>query len=53
MDCCYRSGSGYSLTLIGEAVFARCLSAQKEERVVASSVLAGPKAAFQGDRKLS
>jgi 6-phosphogluconate dehydrogenase len=42
---------GIPLTLIGEAVFARCLSAQKEERVVASSVLAGPKAAFQGDRK--
>jgi len=42
---------GIPLTLIGEAVFARCLSAQKEERVVAPSVLAGPKAAFQGDRK--
>ena len=33
---------GVPLTLIGEAVFARCLSALKEERVAASGVLAGP-----------
>ncbi len=33
---------GQPLTLIGEAVFARCLSALKEERVAASEVLAGP-----------
>jgi 6-phosphogluconate dehydrogenase len=33
---------GVPLTLIGEAVFARCLSAQKEERVAASKVLKGP-----------
>ena len=44
--------AGVPLTLIGEAVFARCLSAQKEERVAASKVLAGPKPAkFAGDRK--
>jgi 6-phosphogluconate dehydrogenase len=42
---------GIPLTLIGEAVFARCLSAQKEERVRASRVLNGPKPAFKGDRK--
>ncbi len=43
---------GMPLTLIGEAVFARCLSAIKEERVAASSVLAGPKGAvFTGDKK--
>ena len=42
---------GIALTLIGEAVFARCLSAVKEERVKASKVLHGPKAAFSGDRK--
>ena len=43
---------GVPLTLIGEAVFARCLSAQKEERVAASKVLEGPKGVkFQGDRK--
>jgi 6-phosphogluconate dehydrogenase len=33
---------GMPVTLIGEAVFARCLSALKEERVHASSVLSGP-----------
>ncbi len=42
---------GVPLTLIGEAVFARCLSAQKEERVEASKILAGPKPAFTGDKK--
>lgn len=34
---------GVPLTLIGEAVFARCLSALKEERVQASSVYPEPK----------
>jgi 6-phosphogluconate dehydrogenase len=34
---------GMPVTLIGESVFARCLSALKEERVVASKVLNGPK----------
>src|SRR5712671_5505862 len=34
---------GTPVTLIGEAVFARCLSAMKEERVTASKILAGPK----------
>ena len=33
---------GVPLTLIAEAVFARCLSAQKDERVAASKVLQGP-----------
>ena len=42
---------GQPLTLIGEAVFARCLSALKEERVSASKVLRGPKAKFRGDKK--
>ncbi len=32
---------GVPLTLIAEAVFARCLSAQKDERVAAAKVLAG------------
>ena len=42
---------GVPLTLIGEAVFARCLSAQKEERVAASKILTGPaRVAFSGDR---
>jgi len=42
---------GQPLTLIGEAVFARCLSALKEERVAASEVLTGPKPDFAGDKK--
>jgi len=33
---------GMPVTLIGESVFARCLSAIKEERVAASKVLKGP-----------
>ena len=42
---------GVPLTLIGESVFARCLSAQKEERVAASNILQGPgPAKFAGDR---
>ena len=41
---------GVPLTLIGEAVFARCLSAIKEERVAASEVLCGPKPEFSGDK---
>jgi 6-phosphogluconate dehydrogenase len=41
---------GQPLTLIGEAVFARCLSALKEERVAASTVLAGQVAKFEGDK---
>jgi 6-phosphogluconate dehydrogenase len=34
---------GQPVTLIGESVFARCLSALKEERVAASKILEGPK----------
>ncbi len=41
---------GIPLTLIGESVFARCLSSQKELRVQASKVIDGPKAKFEGDR---
>ncbi len=33
---------GIPVTLIGEAVFARCLSALKDERVHASTILSGP-----------
>ena len=42
---------GQPLTLIGEAVFARCLSALKEERAAASEVLTGPKPQFASDKK--
>ena len=42
---------GQPLTLIDEAVFARCLSALKDERLVAAKVLKGPQADFNGDRE--
>jgi 6-phosphogluconate dehydrogenase len=42
---------GVPLTLIGEAVFARCLSAAKDERVAASKLFTKPARAFSGDRK--
>ena len=42
---------GMPLTLIGEAVYARCLSAMKPDRVTASKILGGPKFHFDGDRK--
>lgn len=42
---------GVPVTLIGEAVYARCLSALKDERVAASRVLKGPKTAFNGDKE--
>ena len=43
---------GVPLTLIGEAVYARCLSAMKDDRVEASKVLSGPKPKFTGDKKV-
>jgi 6-phosphogluconate dehydrogenase len=42
---------GIPLTLIGEAVYARALSALKDDRVMASKVLSGPKLKFNGDKK--
>ena len=42
---------GMPVTLIGEAVFARCLSAMKDERVRASQVLKGPAARVKGSAK--
>ncbi|XP_013774147.1 6-phosphogluconate dehydrogenase, decarboxylating isoform X2 [Limulus polyphemus] len=43
---------GIPVTLIGESVFARCLSSLKDERVEASKVLQGPSnATYQGDKK--
>jgi 6-phosphogluconate dehydrogenase len=41
---------GIPLTLIGEAVFSRCLSAVKDERVQASKILHGPDPVFKGDK---
>ncbi|EGF78031.1 hypothetical protein BATDEDRAFT_35875 [Batrachochytrium dendrobatidis JAM81] len=43
---------GTPVTLIGEAVFARCLSAIKDERISASKILQGPVGVhFPGDKK--
>ncbi|MCO6474272.1 MAG: decarboxylating NADP(+)-dependent phosphogluconate dehydrogenase [Melioribacteraceae bacterium] len=42
---------GVPLTLIGEAVYARTLSAMKDDRVEASKILKGPKPKFEGDKK--
>jgi len=42
---------GVPLTLITQAVYARCLSAIKEERVEASKILKGPKVTFTGDKE--
>ena len=41
---------GMPLTLIGEAVFARCLSAVKEERVAASQQIVSKAKPFKGDK---
>ncbi|KAH8100569.1 6-phosphogluconate dehydrogenase [Cristinia sonorae] len=44
--------AGMPVTLIGEAVFARCLSAIKGERTRASKIIAGPqKEPFKGDKQ--
>ena len=40
---------GMPLTLIGEAVFARCLSAAKDERVQAATIIQPDVLPFQGD----
>ena len=43
---------GMPVSLIGEAVFSRCVSALKEERVAASKVLTGPSSTIEGiDKK--
>ena len=42
---------GMPVTLIGEAVFARCLSSLKEERGRAAKLLDGPKPQFSGDKQ--
>src|SRR5688572_21514653 len=42
---------GTPVTLIGEAVYARCLSALKDERVVAAKILTGPNRPPDQERK--
>lgn len=42
---------GVPTTLITEAVFARCLSGQKDARVRANAVLTGPTGTYDGDKQ--
>jgi 6-phosphogluconate dehydrogenase len=42
---------GVPSTLVTEAVYARCLSALRDERVRASKVLTGPSVKYDGDRE--
>jgi 6-phosphogluconate dehydrogenase len=42
---------GIPVTLIAEAVYSRCISAVKEERVAAAKKLKGPRPAIGGDHK--
>jgi 6-phosphogluconate dehydrogenase len=42
---------GIPAQTVAEAVFARAMSAIKEERVLASAMLKGPKVSFSGDKK--
>jgi 6-phosphogluconate dehydrogenase len=42
---------GMPVTLIGEAVFARCLSSLKDERGRAAKLLHGPKPKFSGEKQ--
>jgi 6-phosphogluconate dehydrogenase len=42
---------GIPITLISEAVYARCISALKDERVAASKKLKGPKPTIKGDHE--
>src|SRR5204863_1917244 len=42
---------GIPITLIAEAVYGRCVSALKDERVAAAKKLKGPKPKISGDRQ--
>ncbi len=48
--CISALDNGMPVTLIGEAVFARCLSSIKDARVEASKVLEGPKKEYSADK---
>jgi 6-phosphogluconate dehydrogenase len=41
---------GVPMTLVAEAVFSRCVSALKSERLAASKILRGPSPRFEGDK---
>ncbi len=43
---------GVPVTLIGEAVFARCLSALKEQRMIVSEQFKGPEKPFEGNKEM-
>ena len=43
--------AGIPISTISEAVFARCISALKEERVAASQILQGPEPHFDGNKQ--
>jgi 6-phosphogluconate dehydrogenase len=49
--CIAALDEGVPLTLIGEAVFARCLSAMKDERAAVSKIYQNNKEYFSGDKK--
>ncbi|GLS82769.1 decarboxylating NADP(+)-dependent phosphogluconate dehydrogenase [Paraferrimonas haliotis] len=42
---------GVPLTLIADSVFARCISAKKDQRVQASKLISGPEINFTGDKQ--
>jgi len=42
---------GIPLTMVAEAVFARCLSSLKEERVTASKIFPAPQSQWKGDKQ--
>jgi 6-phosphogluconate dehydrogenase len=42
---------GIPLTMVGEAVFARCISSFKDERITASKLMPGPKVEWKGDKQ--
>ena len=42
--------TGIAAPTIAEAVFARCISAVKEERVTASKIIRGPSGKYEGDK---
>jgi len=62
LDCAGQKGTGkwtvmsaadmgVPLTMVGEAVFARCLSSSKDERVTASKIFTPPQSQWKGDRQ--
>ena len=42
---------GIPLTMVGEAVFARCVSSLRQDRLTAAKILKGPTETYKGDKK--